>query len=106
RFFHPSRGFTDTRERCQPTLTPPLAGESNTSRSRPEPTPPPPVPPGCSSITSSNWIETSSFHLGTTEPDSGLTWTICGGRLSGGPPGGVPTLAHAPASVLRSSPAT
>jgi hypothetical protein len=46
-------------------------------------------------MTSSNWIEISSFQSGTTAPDSGRTLTICGGKVSIGPPGGVPTLAHA-----------
>src|SRR5206468_9828333 len=100
---HPSFGLILTLLRCQPTFTSPATGDRRIWRSRPPAPPPPPPPPAISSTTSSNWITASPRRLGTTAPDSGLTRTILGGSLSGGPPGGVPTLAHA-SDRARSSP--
>ena len=115
--FQPSAGLTWIAERCQDTFTSPAAGDSTTWRASPvtalapPPPPPPPPPPGISSITSLNWMTASPFKSGTTVPDSGATLTICGGALSGGPPGGSPGLAQPPppppaSSAVRSSRAT
>src|SRR5207244_130114 len=102
---------------CPAPRTSPAAGDNTIWRARPvtaaappPPPPPPPRDPGISSITSSNSMTASPFHPGTTAPDSGMTRTIWGGVVWGGPPGGSPWRAHAappaPSAATTSSPAT